>query len=497
MDNFDALFTINQDCDLEHLINVCTENNYEKVLILTTHYFFQNEREIIKKALSNNAKIITFADLLSDDEMVECDDTATQKLLSSVLTEEQKINYTNLFMDLSLLLKNKKVIEKINSKYKINRIYCSDGLGIVYDEWKNYGAKPLISYDENNPSLISVDNAKDDEKNREKTIKATIVEHNNCSYVFFGSIKRLRINQEATIYNIEVKYNDFISANPDENSQSHILNRFLDTLSQNDHKIFVGTTIHEYDYLFLRYLNKPIKIFIDGYHPSNYSRSYLDSYFKGEFFIRDMFDIQWFQKHENKALKPPGFIIPGKKNLITEDKLKEIKNVFLMLNHAGDWSSLINRSDTDILIENFCRLATKFADINFIVRPHPTMAHQAHEGINSINRIKDYVEWLNLPNLNISNSKLEQEMEIGDLFISEYSQVLLDVFNIGKLGIIANFTGRRSYMEDYEKLGFLSVDSFEQFEQLITSIIKNPYQFCLIQNQAARKYNDLLEKFYM
>jgi hypothetical protein len=138
---------------------------------------------------------------------------------------------------------------------------------------------------------------------------------------------------------------------------------------------------------------------------------------------------------------------------------RPIKRVLLALNHAGDWTALINRSDTDVLVQAFCNVARHFPALVFIVRPHPTMAHPAHEGVGSLKRIQDHVKALALSNLFVSSVSLEEDLETTDVVMSEYSQVLIDAFRAGKLGLIVNLTGRRSFMTDFEACGFAAVDS--------------------------------------
>ena len=45
------------------------------------------------------------------------------------------------------------------------------------------------------------------------------------------------------------------------------------------------------------------------------------------------------------------------------------------------------------------RAARELPDIEFAIRPHPTMEHPAHEGEGALRRIEAYVRWLDLPNL--------------------------------------------------------------------------------------------------
>jgi hypothetical protein len=180
--------------------------------------------------------------------------------------------------------------------------------------------------------------------------------------------------------------------------------------------------------------------------------------------------------------------------LINTARGNPLKEIVLVLNHAGDWSALINRSDTDLLVKTFSEIAADFHNLQFKIRPHPTMATPEHEGIRSVHRIKDYITWKGIKNLSVSDSSLQNDLRNGDIFVSEYSQVLIDVFRYGKLGIIANLTGRRSFMRDYERLGFLSANSKEMLKTTIRTAVNDPMGFKKLQNEAATRYNALLKE---
>ena len=255
-----------------------------------------------------------------------------------------------------------------------------------------------------------------------------------------------------------------------------------------------STTLHNYHYELSR-LRRPLEIFVDGFHPANYPRTYIDSFISGDFVVRTMYDELWFRKYGRKTIKPYSFL--KKEYFKTVDKNnKPIRSIVLLLNHAGDWTALINRSDTDILVQAFADTADKLKDLQFVIRPHPTMVHPLHEGKNSIERIRKFINKCNYHNLSFSNRSLQDDIAAGDVFISEYSQTLLDIFKAGKLGIIANLTNRRSFMEDYAKLGFLSVNTTENICKTISLVSENPMEFKKIQNNASMKYNEELNKFY-
>ena len=160
----------------------------------------------------------------------------------------------------------------------------------------------------------------------------------------------------------------------------------------------------------------------------------------------------------------------------------------LVLNHAGDWTALVNRSDTDILVEAFANLARARPDKEFIIRAHPTMAQAAHEGVNSIERLADFVTKATA-NLSLSRAALSDDLTRGDLYLSEYSQVLLDVWAAGKLGAAVNLTGRRSFMADYEQLGFAEFTSDHDLRALMERIDETRPELVSQQNRAVERFN--------
>jgi hypothetical protein len=124
-----------------------------------------------------------------------------------------------------------------------------------------------------------------------------------------------------------------------------------------------------------------------------------------------------------------------------------------MLNHAGDWSALIDRSDTDLAVMAFVEAAVLLPQFIFRVRPHPTMAIVEHEGIHSRERLCKWIIDLKLPNLEFSHSSLEEDIDWTDCCVSEYSNVLIDCMKLGKACIALNPTNRRNFLKHLEPLG--------------------------------------------
>lgn len=516
MKNIDVLFVINQDCNLDFINKIYNEQGFKSALFLTTHAFLKNELEYISDRFNGDIITRIFPDFIDDLEMEECDDNASERLAEIYDNEIIKSHYSCFFMKLSLLEKNKKAHERLKKEYSFKKIFFSPGLGICKAFWERKNAENLETYllkrpDENDedPQTPAIEataggyfqkiiaKLKSFLANAFKTIAVTIVEHDNNKYVFFSSLKRLKFNKKAKIHNEIIKSYRYLNFNIFKNSEPDIIKRWLGEIASDGSKILISTTIHEYDYGFLNSVGgtDPM-IFVDGFHPHNYPRSYIDAYVNGTFVVRNMFDVEWFARHGKKTLISPEFIEKSVMNIEAINNTRKIKNIILTLNHAGDWTATINRSDTDILIEAFIDAAKKITDANFIIRLHPTMAHESHEGKNSIRRIKKYVEILNLSNLSVSDLPLNEDLSRGDLFVSEYSQVLIDVFLSGKLGIISNFTGRRSLLDDFEKIGFLSVNSQDAFQKMLKDVITQPSKYVSIQKNAMLKYNDALKEFY-
>jgi hypothetical protein len=253
---------------------------------------------------------------------------------------------------------------------------------------------------------------------------------------------------------------------------------------------FIAATIHDY-WPALHDLGRPVRIFTDGYLPTNYSRSYLDGYGEAEFVAADPFSGQWLQMHGRTVVPPPGFISPPAWAPLPATPI--IRTVVCLLNHTGDWSALVNRSDTDTLAATFIDLAAATPEIAFVLRPHPGMEHPDHEGAGGIQRLAGLVHQSELRNLTCSTGPLAADLARGDLFISEYSATLLDAWRTGKPGIIVNVTGRRSFMVDFAGLGFPQAGSLSELSALLATVGAGAEEFGQRHNAAVGRYNERLK----
>lgn len=454
MNTYNLLLVLNQNLSIDDLLKLDLDQ-YKSILILSTHSYFMSEKSLIFNSTSCKIDFKLFSDFATDSELESCDQKANK-------LAKKKLLYTMPFyINTNLTFKNELVCRNLLSDNSFDSLILIDGLGIKVDVWKKYFPKYEILES-------SYPKAKGTKLN---SLELNLIEYNGNQLYFIGNVKRLKLKSDVSIINTEK-----IGLVP-------LLVKMLFS------SFPFSTSIHNYRFYYSYFKNKLI-VFIDGLHPSNYPEAYLPYYRKNTIFItRDNYDKKWFTKYGYKVSKNPD--ICKKEIFNTPTKLNKIKNVLLMLNHAGDWTSLINRSDTDILIDAFTKLASKYNKINFTIRAHPTMNFEEHEGINSFNRIKSYIKNLDINNLKVSNYSLYDDIKLNQLIITEYSNAWLDAVKTGKLGLILNLTKRRSFMKDYEELGFPSFNNFQAFDNYFSSILSNPDDLINKQNKAVDLYNKL------
>lgn len=485
----DALFVIHQDADLGKIRRIIKNHGFRHIFVLTTHYPLGREQHKIAN-LAPKVRTTTMASLLSDTEMEGCDQKATEELLPRLNKRSIKRKYMGHFIDRSQWHKSTLVWQLLNSGNRFGALYFSPGLGVHSPLWRSVGGKSLL------PPLSRFKKLKIPTYRRKignilRKRRVFSICHAGKCYCFISPVGRLKFlnNIEPQLASIS-RLTWVIFAFLGSRGRRFFASK-IKALASSEHRCVFCTTIHAYIHE-LSELELPLHIFLEGYHPTNYPRSYVDMYENCKFVVRDMFGEAWFKMYGKTTLPPPPFMAPSLMTSPDHHPSTPLKRVLLALNHAGDWTALINRSDTDLLIEAFCQTAQAFPSIHFVVRLHPTMDEVEHEGVHSSRRIKAFIRDTNLVNLKASQVSLSTDLESADLVISEYSQVLLDAFQMGKLGLIANLTGRRSFMEDYEILGFSSVNSKETLIKWLEKLIRNPESIRLKQHQAAQNYNKRL-----
>lgn len=475
MEERDALFVINKDVILTDLHELCHKEHIRSALLLTTHRIFPNEEDMLHQ-IGDNIKIVSFSDLLTEEDMCRCDETATHVLLNNAGCVT--VDYNSRFISISLSEKNRIVHKNLIATQNINKIFYMPGLGVSEAYWGKIGTS-LSSVKQTletknlskkviqiflNPLLKAESLAKNDLLPASKYV----IRNNGKTYIFLSPLKRLRIRA-----GIPVKKVKFLFDQPDRDN-------------------VYCMPIHGYNQILAEKLGG-VSIFVDGYHPSNYPRSYIDSYGKNDVFVvRTMIDERWFSAYGRKTMKPPPFV---ESELFSSCIKNSFNRVLIALNHAGDWTALINRSDTDELVLAAAEMARNLPEVTFRIRTHPTMNHPAHEGLHSASRIDRFVRSVGLTNLHISTYSLAEDLEWADICLSEYSQVLLDALRNGKLGIAINLTKRRSFMQDYADLGFFHAQNLDGTIETLQYINEAPKEASIQQNKAVKSYNDMLKKW--
>lgn len=469
MEPVDWLIVFNQSLSLDAIRQLVTRGR--KAVFLSSHHLFDNEREAFASLGLSRAEFYTFSDLLSDAELEAIDNSVSASL--------QKVPHSEFMPRFSEAInygKNALAFSKLKLRYTFVEIHACCGLGINARFWKERNAR---LHEEPLEPLSFFGRLKAKVNDLLRVIEVHLVRVNDVEYVFFGPVKRLRFVDGVTV---------------ERRALRNLFGGYARLIRERSKhgSVVPSTTIHGFtDPGLLAYRN--LHVFVDGFHPPNYTRSYIDFYGDPIFVTKNMFDGQWLSRYGKKVIKLPAVIL---KELMDEVKpSSDIRNVITLLNHAGDWSALINRSDTDRLISAVVSLSRKHPDRNFIIRLHPTMIHQDHEGVHSIQRVKDYIQWVNQPNLSVSKVELHEDFERGDVFVSEYSQTLIDAATRGNRIVIANLTGRRSYMQCFEEIGFPNVSSQTQLEDWFAGLFKNPNPFDQQQNQAVRLYNRMLDGY--
>lgn len=452
----------------------------QRVALLTTHRPFAFEREGLATLLAPaSVTFHHFAQFLDDAALAEIDDATSAELRPANLAPA---DYTEIFQHRLTQGKNAAVRARILGLFSPRHIFVAHGLGLDGSVWHRHGAHLL----ERGSRLAAlrltaayrrcralVETLRHSGFGRclrrlrkSRPAQGHVVHDGTVGYVFAAGFRRIRPRPGTPVRHLP-----------------------LTTALADPTVRFVATTLHDNPVSAHR-LGRPVRIFVDGYLPTNYPRTYIDALPPTEIVSADPFAARWFALHGRTALRAPSFIDPG--YFSTNACSSPIRTVVCLLNHTGDWSALINRSDTDILAETFAQLAARHATLRFILRAHPGMDHSCHEGHGALARLAELVTRTAQPNLEFSRAPLSADLDRGDLFISEYSNTLIDAWRAGKLGLVANLTARRSFMQDFTDLGFAGVNSDAELHAALLSACADATCFAAHQSAAASRYNSLL-----
>lgn len=470
---WDALFVINRLSPSERVARLAHQCRASSVLVVSTHGVFPSEQATLAALLPSGTALawLSFADYIDDQSAAEIDEDTTRELATEGAAAARAGTYVARYQTAMTTRKNRYLALRLRQTHPWSLGWCDDGLGLDSAAWCAFGVRRLSPCRLRDlvarfpmPGILY----------RVRTLFSkprvrTLIDASGDTYVFLGQTRRLRL--APGVRPIEEPLKDAL-ARPGQR--------------------FAASTIHDHSLAVYR-LGLPVKVFADGLLPSNYPRSYIDAYHDTVFVANDPAAERWFTLCGKPSVRPPGFIDTPR--MSPPRRPNVVRSVLLSLNHTGDWCAHINRSDTDLLVMTFVRLAEEFSGLRFTVRPHPAMDHPDHEGPGARERLARFVREAGLANLVLSQTDAATDFAQADLVMSEYSATLLDAWRAGKPGLAVNLTRRRSFMADYEQLGFSTVETFSVLHEFFADPEHGISLLCLRQEQAVNNYNALIDRW--
>lgn len=468
----------------------------EKIIFVTPHMLFSNEREYLQK-LFTNCEFYKFADFLSDKDNEDCDYFAFKK---------QKRNVKKYFEEIKFQ-KNKRIIKKLKEKYATYKGYLlSDDLGIDSSVYiKNGFTKIEAEYYYKSEKLtkkqqikrIVLKNTFADilyqkyinylRRDEKITTQVSVsYDKQGKKYIFFGNLNRVA-------YRMDLQWNQL----PDGEYEKINSGRY-----ETKDKCEYLSSLHESWKCPIPDKKKYSVSYIqDGYLPPNYSSKYLA--FKPSNVKYYAWDI--LGEENFKLFNLPVEIMPFRKKLYLPIPLfkRKVSTILVATSGPGDWTAQKNRSDEDLMVEAFVEIAKRFPDIDIIYRCHPTWIHPEHNGINSIKRVEEYLKTTGLKNIHLSSNipqeklqdfqltfprnSLEEDLQKADIVFGEHSVSMLDG-GFKQLPFVSiNLTNRRNLFCGITNMGFPHCTSVDEIE----TVIKNygTDEFKKTYYEAVKKYN--------
>ncbi len=486
----DAVFVIHQDVPLEALRRVRQGLSGARMLVLTTHQPFPNEISELRQ-IGDDVRILPFASLLSDEEMAGCDAAATNHCRKAA-SSKSLVRYVRAFMAESRRTKNRIVCEKFLRQFQPRRVFVAEDLGIDSGPWLASGAQSLSCPPQAVGSPGVVSRLKRLLLQEINIVPSTSDDAERRSAVILGPVHRIPIREGPVVLRKRWLSADAIGRIAGGRLFERTVAAILSSRGASA-DFDLCTTVHSYSAAMSELameLKRTLRVLVDGHHPSNYSASYLDGFGECVFVAANHLSAKWFE-HNGRTVVPALWFQPAER--FVPCSARNVRSVMLALNHAGDWSALVNRSDTDLIIEEFSDMAGDHPDLQFIIRLHPTMATPDHEGVNSMRRIRTFLASRGPANLSVSDRTLAEDLTRCDLYVSEYSQVLIDAWKRGRLGVAFNPTSRRSFMDDYRRLGFPHLEGRGELRAWFKKVLDAPAQLCAMQNAAIQRFNQSQE----
>jgi SAM-dependent methyltransferase len=472
---FDGLVLTNQNLSVVALTGVLAETRLAAPLVVTTHEFFPEELDALIASAPHVAAAV-MADWYDDGVLSRIDQEATAALAdgtSPYLAEGYAVAFNKENLRRRALFLWDRVRPLLAPDARI--LFVPD-LGNPEDVWRELGGDRI----ECPVAVAPVGHGGSPE--------CAVVSKDGAHHLFLTSLRRVELADGVEVRRSPLSSDVERRCQGSREDARDAFQALARGHLPDGAPAGITTTVHEFRHWMAR-LGAPVSIVIDGYHPPNYSRSYIDYFAKDAAILaREPVSLAWFSRYgwrtvlEPAILKPLRFAAPA---LPDGERLR----VLVALNHAGDWSALIHRSDTDRLVKAMGDLAAALPGIDVRVRAHPTMATPEHEGVLSRERLANHLLGRKLPNLTVSTGSLAEDLAWSTVVLSEYSQVLIDGWSCGKPGVIVNLTGRRSYFQVYEDLGFPAVSDLSALVMLMRDLARDPAGFLSRQAAAAERAN--------
>lgn len=496
----DNIIVITQNVKLESLSLL---RDYIKsgssTLVFSSQLILENEKPIIEKALDSICKYVNFSDIMSDAELAGCDEDAyseNQKDMNEYYAEFKR-------------LKNSRAIDKLLEQYPCNnRLIVCDDLGLDINEWLKKGfvfkqcdyyySKKEEEVKHNEGLLASI---KQFLKKYFAQLRTPVYESSldGQKYLFYGSMNRV-------LYRIGC---DFRPASKLQSIKDVIVILLYDICGYHTNsKTIRMSTLHECGIrYFPRISSLNLKLIQDGYLPPNYSSK--REIFRSKCIEYYTWDVEGGRNFEYHNLKH--CIMPFRKKLYLPipNFPQKVTKVVCVASGAGDWTAVKNRSDDDKMIVAFGEVAKQFPGIDFVYRFHPTWVHPTIQGVNSIKRATEYINWLNLPNMKVSGnipdpkkngsfqlsfnrSSLDEEIKDADIVFGEHSISMIDAAFKKIPFCSVNVTGHRDFFVGITAMGFPHCESVEE----ICSFFKNvgTEDFIVKYKNAIENYNKMTDQ---
>lgn len=491
------IFLFSQNLKLDSFTSIVKNVSYaDKNIFLSPHMLYENEKIFLENIFSN-CEYIKFADILCDSEAEACDINSYSENMTDVF------EYYNVIKK----KKNELISNKVLEQYKLFKGYIlSSDLGIDRTVWKKKGFVDI----KGDYYFICETNLKNQIKKKLKKNKYIYKLYKNIvqakkkniitedvyvsrtsemKYVFLGKMDRIA-------YRMNLKW--------EKSNEERI--RLQDGKYGHKTKCQYLSTLHEAgkcvipdrEELDVRYIQ-------DGYLPANYSSMYLK--FKPSNVKYYAWDI--VGEENFKLFKLPISIMPFRKKLYMPkaEFRPKVKTVLVATSGPGDWTAQKNRSDEDLMLHAFVEIAKQFPDIEFIYRCHPTWVHPEHNGVNSINRAGEYINFSGLKNIYLSSnipgeelssfilsfprSSLKEDLSKADIVFGEHSVSMIDAAFENIPFSSVNLTNRRNLFQSITDLGFPHCNSIGDITATINNYSSQSFQEAY--NEAIDHYNKMTD----